>query len=172
MRHVQEMELRYSQLAKSNATISRNLSGTRLKRLLPLCQEVHDFEVQLSFELTQDSEVLVSGQVSGTLSTGCLRCNESVLSSVCLPIDLFVFETEEQVESWISKGQSTLEREVVVSGPVLELLDLVEDELILRLPQVVCSVCNSDNKENYVYSAGPEPEKASPFSELSEWVSK
>ena len=87
------MELRYSQLAKSNATISRNLAGKTLKRLLPLCQEVHDFQVQLSFELTQDSEVLVSGQVSGTLSTGCLRCNESVLSSMRLPIDLFVFET-------------------------------------------------------------------------------
>ena len=57
---------------------------------------------------------------------------------------------------------------MVVSGPVLEVLDLVEDELILHLPRVICSHCKSDNDENYVYSAGPESEKTNPFSKLSE----
>lgn len=165
------MELRYSQLAKSNATISRSLPGFRMTRLSPLCLELGDFEARLSFELTQELEIRVIGEVSGSLSMACLRCTDPVSSLVSAPIDLIVFETEDELEGWVSGGKSVLEETVVVSGPVLEALDLVEDELILHLPRVICSNCKSDNDENYVYSAGPEPEKTHPFSKLSDWGS-
>ena len=38
----------------------------------------------------------------------------------------------------------------MVSGPSLNLMDLVEDELILGLLRVIRSQCKSDNGENYV----------------------
>ena len=165
------MELRYSQLAKSNATINRTLPGSRMARLSSLCLGLDEFEARLTFELTPDSEIRVIGEVSGTLSMACLRCSDLVSSLVSAPIDLIVFETEEEVEGWVSGGKSVVEESVVVSGPVLEVLDLVEDELILHLPRLICLNCKSDNEENYVYSAGPEPEKAHPFSKLSDWSS-
>ncbi len=165
------MELRYSQLAKSNATINRTLPGSRMVRLSSLCLGLGDFEARLTFEMTLESEIRVRGEVSGSLNMACLRCNDSVNSIFAVPIDLIVFETEKDVEDWISNGKSVVEENVVVSGPVLEVLDLVEDELILHLPRVICSHCKSDNDENYVYSAGPEPEKTNPFSKLSEWGS-
>ena len=166
------MELRYSQLAKSNAKITRLVAGYRMTRLSSLCLGLGDFEARLSFELTQELETRVIGEVSGTLSMACLRCSDLVSSLVSAPIDLIVFETEEEVEGWVSGGKSVVEESVVVSGPVLEVLDLVEDELILHLPRLICLNCKSDNEENYVYSAGPEPEKAHPFSKLSDWGSQ
>ena len=165
------MELRYSQLAKSNATINRTLPGSRMARLSSLCLGLGEFEARLTFEFTPDSEIRVIGEVSGSLNMACLRCNDSVNNSLVAPIDLIVFETEKDVENWVLKGKSVIEENVVVSGPMLEVLDLVEDELILHLPRVICSHCKSDNGENYVYSAGPESEKAHPFSKLSEWGS-
>lgn len=172
MRQAEQMERRYSQLAKSNAKITRVLAGSRMKRLLPLCLEVNEFEAQLSFELTEESEIRVTGEISGSLSLACLRCDESVNSLVSAPVDVIVFESEEEVEKWIAGGKSIVEIDVVVSGPVLEVLDLVEDQLILHLPRVICSHCKSDNGKNYVYSAGPESEKTHPFSKLSEWDSQ
>ena len=56
----------------------------------------------------------------------------------------------------------------MVSGPSLNLMDLVEDELILGLPRAICSQCKSDNDDNYVYSSGPKVVKQSPFAGLSD----
>ena len=65
-------------------------------------------------------------------------------------------------------GSEMCIRDSVVSGPSLNLMDLVEDELILGLPRAICSQCKSDNGENYVYSSGPKVVNKSPFAGLSD----
>ena len=79
-----------------------------------------------------------------------------------------MFESEDCLQTWLDQENDSVNKEVVVSGPSLNLMDLVEDELILGLPRAICSKCKSDNDDNYVYSSGSKVSNASPFAGLSD----
>ena len=157
----------YRQLARTGAEIQRVLDGEKLERLASLCSDIGQFDVHLVFGF-EDRQVKVVGTVAGSVTLDCSRCNLPVGCECSLPIDVLVFESEDRLQSWLDHRNDSVTKEVVVSGPSLDLMDLVEDELILGLPRAICSQCKSDNGDNYVYSAGPKVVKQSPFAGLSD----
>tara|TARA_B100000579_G_scaffold1401_1_gene1112 strand:- start:60 stop:575 length:516 start_codon:yes stop_codon:yes gene_type:complete len=157
----------YRQLARTGAEIQRVLDGEKLERLASLCAEIGQFDVHLVFGF-EDRQVKVVGTVEGSVTLDCSRCNLPVGCDCSLSIDLLVFESEDRLQGWLDHGNDSVSKEVVVSGPSLNLMDLVEDELILGLPRAICSQCKSDNNDNYVYSSGPKVVNKSPFSGLSD----
>tara|TARA_E500000331_G_scaffold37524_1_gene31281 strand:- start:192 stop:707 length:516 start_codon:yes stop_codon:yes gene_type:complete len=157
----------YRQLAKTGAEIQRMLDGKDMERFSSICMEVGEFDVRLLFGF-EDSQVKVVGTIKGSVTHDCSRCNLPVGSELFVSIDALVFESEDRLQVWLGQDNNLMNKEVVVSGPSLNLNDLVEDELILGLPRAICSQCKSDNEENYVYSAGPKVANKSPFAELSD----
>ena len=167
MCHSVDSSLSYRQLAKTRAEIKRVLEGKKMERFAAMCREVDEFVVQLLFEF-EDMQVRVVGTVEGLVTLECSRCNLPVGCKCSLPIDALVFESEDCLQTWLDQENDSVNKEVVVSGPSLNLMDLVEDELILGLPRAICSKCKSDNDDNYVYSSGSKVSNASPFAGLSD----
>ena len=157
----------YRQLARTGAEIQRVIHGEKLERLASLCSEIGQFDARLVFGF-EDGQVKVVGTVEGSVTMDCSRCNLPIVCECSLPIDVLVFDSEDRLQSWLDHRNDSVSKEVVVSGPSLDLIDLVEDELILGLPRAICSQCKSDNGDNYVYSAGPKVVKQSPFAGLSD----
>ena len=162
-----DSSLSYRQLAKTGAEIQRMLEGRDMKRFASMCEVVKEFDVHLLFGF-EDSQVKVVGTIKGNVTIDCLRCNLPVGRELSLSIDTLVFESEDRLQSWLDQENNATNKEVVVSGPSLNLVDLVEDELILGLPRAICLECNSDNEENYVYSACSKEENQGPFAGLSD----
>ena len=163
--------LKYSQLARAEAFVERQVKGHEMCRLSRLCVNLQDFAVGLSFGLTTEENILVDGKACGAVQLACHRCAGIVDSTISVKIDALVFESESQAQDWLADREKNIEKDVVVSGPILDIVELIEDELILQLPRVVCPDCESPTDEVYVYSAGQAEEKVSPFSDLSNWKS-
>ena len=157
----------YRQLAKTGAEIQRMLDGRDMERFASICAEVEEFDVRLLFGF-EDKQVKVVGTIRGSVTLDCSRCNLPVDSELSVSIDALVFESEDRLQGWLDQDNDLVDKEVVVSGPSLNLIDLVEDELILGLPRAICPQCKSDNEENYVYSSGPKVVNKSPFAGLSD----
>ena len=157
----------YRQLAKTGAEIQRMLEGRDMKRFASMCEVVKEFDVHLLFGF-EDSQVKVVGTIKGNVTIDCSRCNLPVGKELSLSIDTLVFESEDRLQGWLDQDNDLMDKEVVVSGPSLNLIDLVEDELILGLPRAICPQCKSDNGDNYVYSSGPKVLDRSPFAGLSD----
>jgi uncharacterized protein len=75
--------------------------------------------------------VRIKGNVSATLVVQCQRCLGALQLDVDSAIDLAVIEVEEEAERLPEECDP-----VVVEEGLIRLLDIVEDELILALPQV------------------------------------
>ena len=141
--------------------------GATLVVLPGIGEQYISVRVRLLFGF-EDKQVKVVGTIRGSVTLDCSRCNLPVDSELSVSIDALVFESEDRLQSWLDQGNDLMDKEVVVSGPSLNLIDLVEDELILGLPRAICRQCKSDNEENYVYSSGPKVVNKSPFAGLSD----
>ena len=157
----------YRLLAKTGAKIHRVLDGNKMQRFASVCTSVRDFEVRLLFGF-EDKQVKVVGTIDGSVALACSRCNLPVVTELSVSLDALVFESEHRLQSWLEQNDNSFNKEVVVSGPSLNLVELVEDELILGLPRATCSECKSDNDDKYVYSSGPKVVTKSPFAGLSD----
>ena len=155
----------YRQLASGDVYKRQVLDGGKLERLASLCSDIGQFDVHLVFGF-EDRQVKVVGTVEGSVTLDCSRCNLPVGCECSLPIDVLVFESEDRLQSWLDNRNDSVSKEVVVSGPSFNLIDLVEDELILGLPRAICSQCTSDNGDNYVYSSGPKVANKRPLAGL------
>ena len=138
------------------------------KRLLESVEGVkRDAEVSLSFELDEQRLVVISGKANVEVDLECQRCNE-----------VFAHECEVQFTctpyySEKSEEDAPEEYDLVDLNEYgeVDLIQLVEDEFILGLPQVAmhdeadCSV----NSNNLVFGDLPEEteeEKPNPFEVL------
>jgi uncharacterized metal-binding protein YceD (DUF177 family) len=65
-----------------------------------------------------------------------------------------IASTEEQAEYWSSGEESADLNIVVIEGPRLDIVELVEDELLLDLPGQVCVDLNCVNRPSMVYDDG------------------
>ena len=126
-----------------------------------------DAEVSLSFELDEQRLVVISGKANVEVDLECQRCNE-----------VFAHECEVQftyTPNYGEKSELDAPEEYDLVDPneygEIDLIQLVEDEFILGLPQVAmhdeadCSV----NSNNLVFGELPkeiEEEKPNPFEVL------
>jgi uncharacterized protein len=149
------------------ADLSGQMSGQiRLDRLSRLIEAIEGgepmVEVQLGIECDDQGRVILSGRVQARLTLECQRC----LGPVAFPVDigfrLAVVETLAQAE----RLPDELDPLLLADGGPLRLADMVEDELLLALPQVPMHQPGDCVEPLLKEDAVPPAEAANPFSVL------
>ncbi|UGA55777.1 23S rRNA accumulation protein YceD [Vibrio sp. VB16] len=154
--------------AQSRLDFDGIIQPSLFKRLAETTSGVkRDAEVSLSFEMDEQRLTVISGKANVEVDLECQRCNE-----------IFAHECEVQftytpVRSEKSEVDTPEEYDLVDRNEYgeIDLIQLVEDEFILGLPQVAmhddanCSV-NSDNLVFGVLPKEVEEDKPNPFDVL------
>ncbi len=118
------------------ADIGKRVSGsvqlTELPRLAEVLEEGGSAEFELHFTRGENRRVLINGWIKAELELQCQRC----LSAVTIPVD-------REIRLVVVEGLDEAEQLPVEVDPLLidvetriRLNDLLEDELLLALPQV------------------------------------
>ena len=154
-------------LAEAGAQLSGNLPLRQFSRLRELlAEDGGEIAVQLDFEVDELGVPVVLGKVSATLSLMCQRC----LGAYTFPVDAKI------ALAWVKTAQEAdklplrYEPYVVEQTPLL-LNDVIEDELLLALPQIPmheAADCPASKLLKQHKKVTEEPEqKANPFAVLS-----
>lgn len=155
-------------LAETGRRLSGNLSADKLERLADiLFSEDTEIRVALEFDKGDRGVHFVSGTLSGDLLLTCQRC----LGSLKFPLDI-------RFSVALARGPQEAEQlpagldPLVVEGETISIADLVEDEVLLRLPIVPMHSASDTNGACAPGSADrlEETDKPSgnPFSVLAE----
>jgi uncharacterized protein len=116
-------------LAQQQAVLQGVWNSNRLQRLpaLPEVVAVHNIELTLSFTSRKPGSYLVHGRIKAEMELICQRCLRSCRWPVDDAIRLVAGHEAEQAEGY---------EPVELDAGKLDLGNLIEDELILRIPQV------------------------------------
>ena len=153
-------------LANNTATLSGNLPIADLTRMRPeLTQTTGTLHYTVSGHLNEKKHPLLHLQITGELHMVCQRCLEEVMQTIDIDNTLHLVASEADLDSEedelnaIIAGDESPEK--IVGSTSFDLLNLLEDEVILSLPQAVThDVC----EKTLPTAAG---EKPSPFAALA-----
>jgi uncharacterized metal-binding protein YceD (DUF177 family) len=127
----------YRSLAQQRAVVVQELEVDSLPRFGNVCEAVQDIAAELNFDHDGQARVKVSGRVHCKAQLSCHRCDENVWRHVdCSFASVIAFD-EEQADAWSGLDPSL--DILVVAGVNLDMVELVEDELLLALPDRVCT---------------------------------
>lgn len=147
-------------LAADAALVKRVVDGRGLARFSRLCDAGDAIGVALSFNLEKDGSIRINGDLTGSLRVDCHRCQERV------PVALNDKFCVHAVLDEASATRIGATRDVLtLSTGDPTLAELIEDELILALPQRPCTDTNCAKAPPLVYpAAAPDADK--PFRSL------
>lgn len=125
------------------------------------------FAVVLSFKIDAEHKRVVQGRIEGEVGLTCQRCLEPVQVHLACDVNLAIVWDEEQAKT-LSRDRDPW---IAAEGPA-ELYDLVEEELLLSLPQVAYHDRECVPRE-YFESKAPDSEaeeqpKHNPFQVLQQ----
>ena len=126
----------YVELAKAGATIVRDIPAQSCPRLAAECKSVESVKVDLHFFWDEDARISVSGRAEAYVELDCQLCTEPVRSRLLAIVQGALARSESEAQAWRDVDDKL--DIIVVAGPQLDILELVEDELLLRLPSQVC----------------------------------
>ena len=126
----------YRSLAQQRAVVTRLLDSQLLPRFTQECSATGQVAVRLAFRRDDQGRVQVVGVVQGDVELGCHRCDKTVPKKIQAEFEALLAFDEDQAATWAS--QQADPEIVVVSGANLDVVELVEDELLLALPERVC----------------------------------
>jgi uncharacterized protein len=160
--------LAYANLARQGAHVQRRLPAAALPRLGAIAVGKGVIDVDLKFRLDGSGRPRVEGRVSQLVETACQRCLERFDHRLSVEFDVCIMregaaatEAAERTDVLVAEGES------------VSIADIVEDELLLGLPDRLCRTEPCPHAPALSYpAAGEEPadepaESASPFSVLS-----
>ncbi|MFV2090280.1 MAG: DUF177 domain-containing protein [Pseudomonadales bacterium] len=160
-------------LARQKARISRQIRLKHLPRLATIARAGGDgaLEVTLAFSYDSRGHVHVTGELAGTLVLDCTGCAESREFALDLDFECCVVVSDQQA-SEISTSNDVL----VAEGAEISVADIVEDEILLSLPERLCASQPCERLPEMRYPALNEIESApgddvsseSPFAVLAE----
>lgn len=131
-----EDQLAYRDLARRQARVARTLNARELTRLWSLVAsdgtDAVPVAVDLRLRLDSEGFAWVHGTIVANLNLLCTRCAESVGSRVVAELSVCV--ADESRASELAESRDVH----VVDGPILSLTELVEDALLLELPERLC----------------------------------
>ncbi|XOV81602.1 MAG: YceD family protein [bacterium] len=158
----------YVELAKTSAKIVRALPAHSCMRLAAECKSVAWVKTELQFYWDDNARIGVVGRAEAQVEVQCQLCIEPVAYHLQASVDGVLARSEIEAQAW----QALDERLdiIVVSGPQLDILELIEDELLLRLPSQVCADNACGNRPALSYGddqAGPV-DTYKPFAALAE----
>jgi uncharacterized protein len=132
-----------------------------------------DIELQLEFKRDQEKRACVSGSVKADLLLECQRCLNPMLVPIESQLNIALVKSVEEAERLPEYYDPLL-----LDEPRIRLLDIVEEELLLSMPQVSrheTGECSSDLCQEAEQSiAGREEpgERSNPFAILAELKQK
>ena len=140
----------YRSLAQQRAVVAQELEVNVLARFRDVCEAVEDIAAELKFGHDGQARIKVSGRVHCMAQLACNRCDENVWCHVDSSFASVIAFDEEQADAW-SVLDPSLDI-LVVAGANLDMVELIEDELLLALPERVCT--NDDCSHIPVMSYG------------------
>ncbi|MDA1074969.1 MAG: YceD family protein [Proteobacteria bacterium] len=144
---------RYVEMARHSRHLKRTLSSADFERFSLLIEGESEVRVELEFAFDDESRVRVSGRVDTQVKLPCQRCLRPVDLSIAENFDLQV-----NAEGVLDTDKTP----ILVDGPELTLGDIVEDELILGVPERVCTPdqCPHLPVLEYVDARAPDTHRA------------
>ncbi len=150
--------LSYRDLARQQARISRRVGLEALPRLKELVDAAdvtevgcrvgsetdEAFEVRLQFSIDARGCSRVEGELSGRIGLACNGCAEVVAHPLNLTFSCVIAETEAiahgLVEDSRAAGDGMLAEDVLVAGGAeVTVTQIIEDEILLSLPERLCT---------------------------------
>jgi uncharacterized protein len=150
-------------LAERGQTVRGRLPVARLGRLSEcLADTAGEVGVELEFLQEARSRTVVHGAVRASLRMVCQRCLEPVEVPLDVAVRLVAVRTEVEADR-LDEGEDAL---VAVDGRVF-LPDLVEDELLLAMPQVPMHPAGVCRPAVAAADGDAESDRPRPFAELA-----
>ncbi len=150
--------LTYQSLGQRKALVERVVRSEQMSRLDQECTELGDLQVKLYFDRDARYRVVVKGVIEASAKLPCHLCQESVPYKLRTTFNATIASSEEQAEYWSSGDESADLNIVVIEGPRLDIVELVEDELLLDLPGQVCADLSCSTRPVMVYDDGASDE--------------
>lgn len=120
------------QLVEKNRGYKGFLNLSRLKRLLPSLKDASgSVAVEIQFARDESGQRIATGNVKADLELECQRCMQAMLFPVEIKLRLGIVRTVQEAERLPEKYEP-----LVVDEPMMAMADIIEDELILALPNV------------------------------------
>lgn len=163
--------LSFLELARQEARVERRLAPEALTRLSSIAHVLQPVDVELTFARDETGRVRVTGSVQALVRASCQRCLEDLERSISAQFELVLVSEHEARE--LAGGMDVH----TVEGPSLSCEELVEDELILALPDRLCREEPCEHAPRLFYpaavpgerqeTAGDGDTKENPFSVLA-----
>ena len=150
--------LPYRDLARQRARISRQIGIHELDRLRPLVvteaagepQPPADhctgaapaaLAVQLQFEESGIGIARVRGSITGRLALTCHGCAEVLAHELDLVLDCLIVESEAMAVRQAAQAEppGSIEDMIVAGGTEVTVVQIIEDEILLSLPERLCA---------------------------------
>ena len=154
--------LPYLDLARQAARITRRISLNELSRVARIVESAggrtdRTLEVTLQFGRSDDALVRVSGEIDGDLELVCQGCAEALLHHLIIDFDCLIVESEAAARQADAQAPSGGRPEtlVVAHGRHISIADLVEDEILLGLPERLCTADPCERAPGLSYPAEP-----------------
>ncbi len=124
--------------------------------------------VQLSFFQDEQRRTHVTGEVHTQVYLSCQRCLQAVPRPIDVQLALCLVRGEDRAQSLDAELEP-----FVLDGDTVLVADLIEDELILALPELVCQDRNCPSMPAMRYPAGESEAELeqgdNPFAVLKHW---
>lgn len=125
--------LAYRDLAKQGARVTRSLQADELPRLQQVAPVRGPLDVVLEFSLDAQARPWVRGRAEVVVGAQCQRCVESRDYTMHADFELCIL-TDDEAASAVAAEWDVL----TASGPTVSVAEVVEDELLLGLPEQLC----------------------------------
>lgn len=138
----------------------------RLQALLGHEGTTGDIQVELGFRIDGSGRLQVAGEAVASAMVACSRCMEDVPVCVRVTVDARVVRSEVEASELIADSDV-----IVAPSREMEVAQLIEDDLLLGLPETGCgdreSCPNMPPTEYPAANDDAAPGRASPFDALA-----
>ncbi|TDJ27752.1 MAG: hypothetical protein E2O61_07530 [Gammaproteobacteria bacterium] len=161
--------LSYVDLAKQQARVTRRLDGSELPRFSQLVDLAGAAEVELAFAFDDNGHPQVTGYAEVEAGMVCHRCSATLRRTIRVQIAACLV-ADEQLATALGAHQEVL----VTDGTEVSVAEIIEDELILGLPERLCENDPCELTPGFNYPAhsdqrdSEQDNEANPFSILAD----
>lgn len=128
----------YINLARAGASLKRTIVAASCARLALECISLESLQARIAFGFDAHRRIRATGDIRGKCSLSCQLCLEPQNWQIEEQFELLLAPDETQARRWVDESGTQLVDVVVVGNAELDLVELIEDEVILRLPSQVC----------------------------------
>lgn len=133
MKTRQEQPLRYVELARQGVRLARSMSVENLPRWSELVDGQGEVDLELTFYQDDDGLPCVRGSYRARAGMLCRRCLEVVDHVINGYLQVCIVRDDGQASA-LAAGRDV----VMVAGDQLLLAEIIEDELLLEMPERLC----------------------------------